>query len=101
MDNIPCNLVGAAADAQTGAWGDLGRSLRRSERVDDGLRLWFDRGAEDRLRDIAVKEKDCCPFLDLAVTADGDDVRLDVTTELADARPVIDGLAELVGAVDR
>lgn len=99
--DITCNLVGAAADAQLGAWGDLGRTLRRSERVDDGLRLWFDRDAEDRLRDIAVKEKDCCPFLELDVALDGDAVRLDVTTELADARPVIDALGDLVGDVDR
>lgn len=98
---ITCNLVGAAADAQLGAWGDLGRSLRRSARVDDGLRLWFDRDVEARLREIAVKEKDCCPFLDLDVALEGDAARLDITTELADARPVIDALGELVGAVDR
>ena len=50
--DITCNLVGAAADAQLGAWGDLGRSLRRSERVDGGLRLWFDRINYGRLRQL-------------------------------------------------
>lgn len=99
--DITCSLLGAAADAQLGAWGDLGGSLRRSARADDGIRLWFDRQVEARLREIAVKEKDCCPFLDLDVVVDGDAVRLEITTELADARPVIDALGELVGAVDR
>ena len=101
MDNITCSLVGADVDAQLGAWGALGPALQRSTVIDGGLSLWFDGSVETTLRDLAAQEKDCCPFLDLAVTAEGASVRLDITSELADARPVIDALGELVGAVDR
>jgi hypothetical protein len=101
MDNITCSLVGEEADAQCGGWRDLGPSLRRSAPTEGGISLWFDGDVEAALRELAAKEKDCCSFLDLAVTAEGGDVRLDVTTELTEARPVIDALGELVGAVDR
>ncbi|HEX2038958.1 MAG TPA: hypothetical protein VHF47_04400 [Acidimicrobiales bacterium] len=99
--DITCNLVGADVDAQLGAWRTLGPSLRRSTTTDAGLSLWFDAGVESELRAVAAKEADCCSFLRLDVVPDGDVVRLDITTELSDARPVIDALGELVGAVDR
>src|SRR5687768_2778661 len=101
MDNITCNLVGADVDKQLGAWGDLGRSLRRSASIEQGISLWFDAAVEPTLRDVAAKEKDCCSFLDLTVVTESAAVRLDVTSGVAEARPVIDALGELVGAVDR
>lgn len=101
MENITCSLVGADADVQLGAWGALGPALQRSTAIDGGLGLWFDSSVEPTLRDLAAKEKECCPFLDLAVTAEGASVRLDITSQVAEARPVIDALGELVGAVDR
>jgi hypothetical protein len=101
MDDITCSLVGADVDRQLGAWGRLGPSLRRSAPTDRGLSLWFDAAVEPTLRDVAAKEKDCCSFLVLDVVPEGEAVRLDITSESEEARPVIDALGELVGAVDR
>jgi|SRR5688500_5232309 len=101
MTEITCNLIGADLDAQLGAWGTLSPALRRAASTEQGLTLWFDAAVEADLRDVAAKEADCCSFLVLDVVPEGDEVRLDITTELPDARPVIDALGELVGAVDR
>jgi hypothetical protein len=99
--DITCSLVGADAEAQCAGWTGLGRALRRSARIDGGVRLWFDGAAQQSLRDLAAREAECCPFLDLAVTTEDDAAVLDVTSAHAEAAPVIDALGELVGAVDR
>lgn len=99
--DITCTLVGADADKQLGAWSDVGKALQRSAPIEGGLRFWFDGRMESALRDLAAKEANCCTFLTLAVEAEGTSVRLDITSEHVDARPVIDALGKLVGAVDR
>lgn len=99
--DIACSLVGSEADAQCNGWRDLGGSLQRSAAADGGLSLWFEGAVEGALRELVAKEADCCPFLDLTVVPEGASVRLDVTSSQPEARPVIDALGELVGAVDR
>jgi|SRR5688572_11375450 len=99
--DITCSLVGAAAEAQCAGWTGLGGSLEQADRIDGGLRLRFDGSVEQALRDLAEREAECCSFLDLTITAEGRSVVLDVTSGMPEARPVIDALGELVGAVDR
>ena len=99
--DITCSLVGGEADAQCNGWRDLGGSLRRSATADGGLSLWFETTVEATLRELVAREADCCPFLDLTVVPEATSVRLDVSSSHAEARPVIDALGELVGAVDR
>lgn len=99
--DITCSLVGDAADAQCNGWRGLGGSLKRSAAADGGLSLWFERTVEEVIRELVAREADCCPFLDLTVVPEGASVRLDVTSSQPEARPVIDALGELVGAVDR
>ncbi|MGI8451780.1 MAG: hypothetical protein ACR2MP_32255 [Streptosporangiaceae bacterium] len=56
-------------------------------------------GVEEWVRDLARREKACCAFLDFSVTADGPEVRWDVT--VADdeaARQVLAGFYRLAGA---
>ena len=56
-------------------------------------------GVEDWVRDLARREKACCAFFDFTVTADGQEVRWDVT--VADdeaARQVLAGFYRLAGA---
>ena len=56
-------------------------------------------GVEDWVRDLARREKACCAFFDFTVTADGLEVRWDVS--VADdeaARQVLAGFYRLAGA---
>lgn len=56
-------------------------------------------GVEEWVRDLARREKACCAFFDFSVTADGPEVRWDVT--VADdeaARQVLAGFYRLAGA---
>lgn len=53
-------------------------------------------GVEDWVRDLARREKACCAFFDFTVTADGQEVRWDVTVAGDDdARQVLDGFYRL------
>ena len=56
-------------------------------------------GVEEWVRDLARREKACCAFFDFSVTADGPEVRWDVT--VADdeaARQALAGFYRLAGA---
>jgi hypothetical protein len=56
-------------------------ALLRRERQDKVLHLAYrNQGTvETRVRELAVLEKQCCPFFDFAVSVEGDEVRLVVT----------------------
>jgi hypothetical protein len=63
------------------------------ERTEDGIRFRFraDPGLEDRVRDLAAREKACCAFFSFDITAHGDEVWMDasvVDDELA--RQILD-----------
>jgi hypothetical protein len=63
------------------------------ERTGEGIRFRFraSQGVEEWVRDLAAREKACCPFFDFSVTADGDEVRWDATVVDDDvARTVLD-----------
>ena len=47
------------------------------------------------LRTVAAKEAACCGFLRFGIVGEGDLVRLEITSESADAQPVIALLAAL------
>lgn len=90
---MACTLGTDDARAQLDEWANLRERFRRSEAITDGVRLWFDPAATVSLRAVAAKEAACCGFLRLGVVADGALVRLEVTSDHADARPVIALLA--------
>lgn len=58
----------------------FGRALAGRERTGDGVRLRFraDEGVEAWVRDLAAREKACCPFFDFAVSAAGGQVWWDI-----------------------
>lgn len=63
------------------------------ERTSAGIRfrLRAGQGIEDWVRDLAAREKACCPFFDFNVTTDGDEVRWEVSVVDDDlARAVLD-----------
>lgn len=80
---IACSLgAEEAATRATEFSGALLPLLRRWERSPGTVRGWFqpELGAtEAALRELARLEKECCPFLDLTVAADGREIRLEIT----------------------
>ena len=57
--------------------------IRFRLRADDGIEAW--------VRDLAAREKACCPFFDFRITTDGDEVRWDATVVDDDiARDILD-----------
>jgi hypothetical protein len=63
------------------------------ERTGTGIRfrLRADQGIEDWVRDLAAREKACCPFFDFNITTVGEEVRWDVSVIDDDvARAVLD-----------
>lgn len=90
---VACTLGLEDARAQLDEWANLRQLWRKTEAKANGMRLWFDSTAEVPLRAVAAKEAACCGFLALDVVGDGDLVRLEVTSDHADAVPVIALLA--------
>jgi hypothetical protein len=99
MDETPviaCDMTGAA-DTPRERMAEYGRlfgaALVGRERTTDGIRfrLRADDGVEAWVRDLAAREKACCPFFDFAVSTHDDEVRWDVTVVDDDtARAVLD-----------
>jgi hypothetical protein len=97
---LACTLGPEDARAQLDEWANLRQLWRRTEARADGMQLWFDSTAEVPLRAVAAKEAACCGFLSLGVVGDGDLVRLEITSDHADAPPVIALLAAQVSGQD-
>jgi hypothetical protein len=69
------------------------RALVGRERTAEGIRfrLRAADGVETWVRDLAAREKECCPFFDFRVTSDGGEVHWDATVVDDDiARAVLD-----------
>jgi hypothetical protein len=92
---LACTLGPEGSRAQLDEWARLRPLWRKTASEPNGMRLWFDSTAEVPLRTVAAKEGTCCGFLSLGVAQDGDLVRLEITSDHADASPVIALLAEL------
>jgi hypothetical protein len=94
---IACTLDAAGAQSQLDEWGALRPHCRRTEATVTGTSLWYEPEADAPLRAVAAKEADCCGFLRLEVRPDAGLVRLDITSDRAEARPVIELLARAAG----
>jgi hypothetical protein len=57
----------------------FGTALAGRERIGDGIRFRFrdEPGLEDRVRDLAAREKACCAFFTFDITVQGDEVWMD------------------------
>jgi hypothetical protein len=71
------------------------------ERTADGIRFRFGSapGVEEWVRDLAAREKACCPFFEFAVGTDGGEVRWDTTVLVERARPILEAFYALAGGV--
>ena len=74
------------------------RSLRTRERSEGEVVLSFapGPGTLDQVEDLARRERECCPFLDLAVSASERGVTLAIAAAPAD-RAALDAFYELAG----
>jgi len=90
---VGCTLGPDAGRAQLDEWAKLRPRHQRTAATSDGVRLWFDSAAESAVRKVAATEAACCGFLRLEVVRDADRVRLEITSELTAAQPVITRLA--------
>jgi hypothetical protein len=83
-NDIACDMSGAAdtAEERMAEWGRVfAAAYAGRERTAGGVR-WRLRavdGIEAWVRDLAVREKACCPFMDYTVTTAGDEVHWDMT----------------------
>lgn len=69
------------------------QALIGRERTTEGIRfrLRADDGIDAWVRDLAAREKACCPFFDFRITTDGDEVHWDATVIDDDiARAILD-----------
>jgi hypothetical protein len=100
--------VACALDGTPGAFAErmaeyrrlFGQHLAARSRTATAISFRFRAGpgVEEWVRDLARREKACCAFFDFTVTADGQEVRWDVT--VADdepARQVLAGFYRLAG----
>jgi len=93
---IACDMT-SAPDTGPERMREYGRLFARAlvgrERTAEGIRFRFRAGdgIEAWVRDLAAREKACCPFFDYSITTDGDEVRWDATVIDDDiARAVLD-----------
>jgi hypothetical protein len=81
---IVCDMTDApdTAEERMAEYGRLfAQALTGRERTDEGTRLRFraDDGVEAWVRDLAARDKACCPFLDIAVSTHGGEVWWDAS----------------------
>jgi hypothetical protein len=99
---IACDMTGApdTAEERMAEWGRLyAQSLVGRERSAAGIRFRFrvGEGVEAWVRDLAARDKACCPFLDFTVTTADGQVWWDasVAAEAADPELARAGLDDL------
>ena len=104
MDNttpIVCDMTNAAdtgPERMTEYQRLFGQHLIRRARTAEGIefRLRADPGVEAWVRDLAAREKACCPFFDFAIAVDGDDIRWHASVVDDDiARAILDEFYDL------
>jgi hypothetical protein len=86
---IACTLTSAQLRARRAHISALaGTALRSRVSIAHGARLTFDPSAELPLRELVTLERQCCPFLTLALRPAGDALEL-VVTGPDEAAPMI------------
>ncbi|HSR94779.1 MAG TPA: hypothetical protein VLK56_07925 [Solirubrobacterales bacterium] len=93
---VGCSLRAGELEPRLAAIAAIGASSLISRDVEDDrqlLRFRANGSTRQQLEDIVAAEAECCSFLDLALSEDGDELVLSIGGP-KDARAVADGLAE-------
>jgi hypothetical protein len=78
---------------QLAAWQGLARFCLGAEPDGPGgLRAHFEPEALSVLADVVETERECCPFLSIAVASEDDRMVLSIAIEHADAQPIVTAL---------
>lgn len=94
--DVACELDGADAGRRAAEWRRLRETAGLGAApIAGGARLWLRPDAAAVAGDLARREAACCGFLDLELVADGDRLRLDVTSPVPEAGVVIGWLLGL------
>jgi MerR family transcriptional regulator, copper efflux regulator len=85
---VACALEGPVAAERLAAWAALCEEAE-VESVPGGVRLWL----RPELRGVAVelagREARCCPFFDFELSTEDGPLRLEITSPVAEAGPVL------------
>lgn len=98
---IVCDMTSApdtGAERMTEYQRLFAQALVGRERTAEGIRFRFRAGAgvEAWVRDLAAREKACCPFFDFSITTDGDEVRWDAAAAVTTTTTVDDDIARAI-----
>ncbi len=96
---IACSLDASGLERRLAEMAEVGADSLTDRAVEDGrhvLRFRADATTRDRLDAIVATEADCCPFLDLSLVEDADELVLTIEAP-DDAQPVADDLARAFG----
>lgn len=87
---IACDLSLTEGARQALEWRDLQRRASSVEPIEGGVAIEYAAELRPRVEDLARREAGCCAFLEFRLSDLGDGVRLTITSEHADAVPVIE-----------
>lgn len=94
---LACSLTASEQSERADEIRELARGALVSRRRDEGrvvLSFRADPGVADEVEDLARRERECCPFLELSVERGGGLVALSIGAA-PDAQPVLDAFYEL------
>jgi hypothetical protein len=92
-----CSLAPKEGAARAAELRELARRALRSRERDDArvlLRYRAEDGVADAVQDLARRERECCPFLDISVSVGGGEVTLAIEAAPED-RAALDAFYEL------
>jgi len=101
VDELPksCSLTPSEGSERAAEFRALARhALRSRELVGERVLLRYDRqpAVADAVEDLARRERECCPFLELEVSASASEVTLAIGAAPED-RAALDAFYELAG----
>ena len=92
-DPIACSLTTKDATRQFLEWTDLQHHALTAKKMDGGAVMTFDADLADSVEDLAARERSCCGFLSITTVRSADELRLEITADNPDARPLIEAMA--------
>ncbi|MEM8923895.1 MAG: hypothetical protein AAGD35_10370 [Actinomycetota bacterium] len=93
MIPVACTLGPTDAVKQLEEWAEVRTWVTGLEQLPDGVRLLLPPERQAVVVDLAEREATCCAFLTLTTAVVDGVLRLDITSDQREARPVIDLLA--------
>jgi len=91
---VSCSLDARSAVDRLAAWAALCEDAERED-LADGVRLWLAPSLYRAAIELADRESRCCPFLDVELALEHGRLRLDITSSVREAGPVV---TSIIGA---